>query len=74
MEIPEGWTKSKIRDVAKIDVGRDLIEERFSKIETEQYHFPVYSNTVEQYGHYGFYSTPESVSYTHLTLPTILLV
>lgn len=59
MEIPDGWSKSKICDVAIIDVGRDLIEDRFSRDRNEQYCFPVYSNTVEQYGHYGFYDTPE---------------
>ena len=59
MEIPDGWQKNKIRDIAKIDVGRDLIEDRFSKDKNEQYCFPVYSNTVEKFGHYGFYDIPE---------------
>jgi len=59
METPEGWHKNKIREVAKIDVGRDLLDERFSKDKCKQYCFPVYSNTVEQFGHYGFYDTPE---------------
>lgn len=57
--IPEGWRKAKIREVAKIDVGRDLVEERFSRTRTDTHRFPIYSNTVEQHDHYGFYDFPE---------------
>lgn len=57
--IPEGWREAKIREVAKIDVGRDLVEERFSRRISDTHRFPIYSNTVEQHGHYGFYDFPE---------------
>jgi restriction endonuclease S subunit len=57
--IPEGWREAKIRDVAKIDVGRDLVEERFARKMSDTHRFPIYSNTVEQHGHYGFYDFPE---------------
>ena len=48
-----------IRDIAKINVGRDLVEECFSKEETSTHKFPVYSNTVENDGLYGFYDFEE---------------
>lgn len=57
--IPDGWRETKIRDVAKIDVGRDLAEERFARTKSDTHRFPIYSNTVEQHGHYGFYDFPE---------------
>jgi type I restriction enzyme, S subunit len=57
--IPSGWREAKIREVAKIDVGRDLVEERFAKTISNTHRFPIYSNTVEQHGHYGFYDFPE---------------
>lgn len=57
--IPEGWREAKIREVAKIDVGRDLMEDRFARTRSETHRYPIYSNTVEQHGHYGFYDFPE---------------
>jgi restriction endonuclease S subunit len=57
--IPRGWREAKIREVAKIDVGRDLVEERFARTINDTHRFPIYSNTVEQHGHYGFYDFPE---------------
>ena len=57
--IPGGWREAKIREVAKIDVGRDLVEERFARTISDTHRFPIYSNTVEQHGHYGFYDFPE---------------
>lgn len=57
--IPGGWREAKIREVAKIDVGRDLVEERFARTISNTHRFPIYSNTVEQHGHYGFYDFPE---------------
>jgi len=57
--IPEGWREAKIREVAKINVGRDLMEDRFVRTRSETHRFPIYSNTVEQHGHYGFYDFPE---------------
>ena len=57
--IPEGWREAKIRDVAKIAVGRDLVEDRFSRTKTDTHRHPIYSNTVEAEGLYGFYDFPE---------------
>ncbi len=57
--IPEGWREVKIAEVAKIDVGRDLVEERFARTSSDTHCYPVYSNTVEQHGHYGYYDFAE---------------
>lgn len=57
--IPVGWREAKIREVAKIDVGRDLVEGQFAETMSDTHRFPIYSNTVEQHGHYGFYDFPE---------------
>jgi type I restriction enzyme S subunit len=57
--IPEEWNEARIEDVATIHVGRDLREEHFSRFSDSTYKFPVYSNTVAEYGLYGFYSVPE---------------
>lgn len=48
-----------IREIAKISVGRDLVEESFSKEPTSTHKYPVYSNTVENKGLYGFYDFEE---------------
>ncbi|MEH8127708.1 restriction endonuclease subunit S [Aeromonas veronii] len=57
--VPNGWSRSQIGEIANVQVGRDLIEDRYSDIESERYKYPVYSNTVENRGLYGFYDFPE---------------
>ena len=57
--IPAGWREVKIAEIAKIDVGRDLVEDRFARTSSDTHCYPVYSNTVEQHGHYGYYDFPE---------------
>lgn len=57
--VPEGWSKYKIKDIASIQVGRDLQVDRYSDVRTETHIYPVYSNTVENKGLYGFYDFPE---------------
>lgn len=56
---PDDWTISKIGDFSEVKVGRDLKEDRYNESKSEDYKYPVYSNTVENYGLYGFYSKPE---------------
>lgn len=56
---PDSWNEYFIGDIALIQVGRDLKEERFSEEKTETHIYPVYSNTVENFGLYGFYDCKE---------------
>ena len=59
-EFSGGETKLfTIKDIANIQVGRDLKEDSFSEIKTDKYCYPVYSNTVENSGLYGFYDFEE---------------
>lgn len=48
-----------IKDISNIQVGRDLREESFSEKQTSEHLYPVYSNTVENRGLYGFYNFEE---------------
>lgn len=59
MQVPEGWSANEIGDIATIFVGRDLLEEQYSEEKTSEHIYPIYSNTVENYGLYGYYNFPE---------------
>lgn len=49
----------RLEDACEIAVGRDLVEDRFSVTSTDTHVYPVFSNSVENYGLYGFYDFPE---------------
>lgn len=49
----------RLGDVCEIAVGRDLVEDRYSHTQTDDHIYPVFSNSVENYGLYGFYDFPE---------------
>ncbi|WP_075968127.1 restriction endonuclease subunit S [Immundisolibacter cernigliae] len=49
----------RLGDACEIAVGRDLVEDRFSVTKTGTHVYPVFSNSVENYGLYGFYDFPE---------------
>jgi type I restriction enzyme S subunit len=49
----------RLGDVCEIAVGRDLVEGRYSHTQTDAHIYPVFSNSVENYGLYGFYDFPE---------------
>ena len=57
--IPQDWQIIKIGKTGYIKVGRDLNLDVFSQEKTEEHIYPVYSNTVEEKGLYGYYSEPE---------------
>jgi type I restriction enzyme S subunit len=57
--LPRNWVEKRISNIANISVGKDVKEASFSKKETETYKFPVFSNTVDNYGLYGYYDFPE---------------
>ncbi|MCU0423361.1 MAG: restriction endonuclease subunit S [Bacteroidia bacterium] len=58
-KVPAGWELKFIADVCNIYVGRDLKENNFSSSKCEEYQVPVYSNTVENEGLYGYYNIEE---------------
>ncbi len=57
--IPEDWEVEKISNVVSVIVGRDLRELNFNATKTEHFQFPVYSNTVDNEGLYGYYNIEE---------------
>lgn len=58
-KLPKGWEIKELGAVCKIFVGRDLKENNFSNIKTDKHLFPVYSNTVDNQGLYGYYDFAE---------------
>ena len=58
-EFKDEFKTYQIRDIAKIYVGRDLVESSYSPIKTEKHIYPVYSNSVDNQGLYGFYDFEE---------------
>lgn len=58
-ELPNGWQSKRILDITEIKIGRDLISESFSKEPTKKHLYPVYSNSHDNKGLYGYYNFPE---------------
>ena len=52
--IPEEWEVKKFAQIFKISAGRDLIKDHFSPICDNEYCFPIYSNSLEKRGLYGY--------------------
>lgn len=55
----KGWEVKKLSEVCKLFAGGDVPKERFSKIKTEEYQVPIYSNGVEEHGLYGYTDIPK---------------
>ncbi len=62
VEIPEEWDVKKIEDLFKIKAGGDVNEETFSETRDEEHPYPIYANSLENKGLYGYssgYTYPE---------------
>lgn len=57
--IPEEWEVDCVGNICSISVGRDLKEQNYSPVADQKYRFPIYSNTVENFGLYGYYDFAE---------------
>ena len=57
--IPEEWEVKTFGEITKIFVGKDLKEENFSPYADNVFKYPVYSNTVDNEGLYGYYNIAE---------------
>ena len=53
------FSKKSIKDLATIYVGRDLVESAYSPVKTENHIYPIYSNSVDNEGLYGYYNFEE---------------
>jgi type I restriction enzyme S subunit len=56
-EIPEDWEVVRLGDVFKIVAGGDISKLNFSPTKTDEFIYPIYSNTIENNGLYGFADT-----------------
>ena len=59
LAIPSNWEIISIGYLCTIYVGRDLKESSYSKNKSDEFRYPVYSNTVEKEGLYGYYNYKE---------------
>ena len=56
--IPEDWEVKRLGDCFDICAGRDLITETYSPMQTVKHQYPIFSNSLENKGLYGYTSTP----------------
>lgn len=52
------WKEAKLGELFEINVGGDLRKDSFSKVFAEKHKFPIYSNSLENKGLYGYTSKP----------------
>jgi len=52
--IPADWDVKKLDDIFSISAGRDLVENSFSQTKDENHPFPIYSNSLQNGGLYGY--------------------
>jgi type I restriction enzyme S subunit len=57
--IPQEWEVKRIGDSCNILVGKDLQESNYSAVQHGKYNIPIYSNTIENWGLYGYYDFEE---------------
>ena len=55
--IPKEWELVTLEDIFDIQVGGDIYKLNYSKQKNERYKFPIYSNSVENNGLYGYADT-----------------
>jgi type I restriction enzyme S subunit len=48
------WDTKRLDEIFSISAGRDLIKEAFSLVKDEVYRYPIYSNSLENKGLYGY--------------------
>jgi type I restriction enzyme S subunit len=56
-EIPEDWEVVRLGEIFKIVAGGDISKLNFSSTKTDKFIYPIYSNTIENNGLYGFADT-----------------
>lgn len=57
--IPKDWGVKELGKITNILVGKDLKEDNFSSYADNIFKYPVYSNTVDNEGLYGYYNIAE---------------
>lgn len=67
-KVPIGWDVKKLGNLFHIKAGGDLQENFYSPIYDEQHKCPIFSNTIENSGLYGYTSNPRFISKESLTI------
>lgn len=67
-KVPVGWEVKKLGNLFHIKAGGDLQENFYLPIYDEQHKFPIFSNTIENAGLYGYTSNPRFISKESLTI------
>lgn len=52
--IPVDWCLKRLDEIFRITAGRDLVKNSFSQTKDQGHPFPVYSNSLQDYGLYGY--------------------
>lgn len=55
----KGKNKYRIKDIFDLSAGGDVDKEHFSAYKTSEYRYPIYSNSLENHGLYGYTSNPK---------------
>ena len=53
---PTDWKESSIGDLFNVSAGGDVKKQYFSKFRTSAYPYEIFSNGIENRGHYGYTS------------------
>ena len=67
-KVPIGWEVKKLGNLFHIKACGDLQENFYSPIYDEQHKCPIFSNTIENSGLYGYTSNPRFISKESLTI------
>ena len=67
-KVPKGWDVKKLGNLFHIKAGGDLQEKFYSPIYDEQHKYPIFSNTIDNSGLYGYTSNPRIFSTESLTI------
>ena len=54
-----GRNKYRIKDIFDLSAGGDVDKEHFSAYKTSEHRYPIYSNSLENHGLYGYTSNPK---------------
>lgn len=67
-KVPKGWEVKRLGSLFNIKAGGDLQENYFSPIKDEQHNYPVFSNSLDNKGLYGYTSNPRFFADESITI------
>ena len=67
-KVPKGWEVKRLGSLFNIKAGGDLQEKYYSSKNDEQHVYPIYSNTIDNAGLYGYTSIPRFFAKESLTI------